>query len=201
VLTSDETGKFGAPNLNPGNYSVRVSRDGFDDVVAAVELKGTAELALSLTIAQQKTSVNVTEKNSAFANSDAGYRRLRDIGLGDTYRLENFTLNMDLGTFQFKSGTITFLALVDRVETGAIFVGQGHFTLQPADDINKRELLRRSGAASAEEDFSEAVFRFTGNQYVRFTEGLGARTEMPPEAAAAFARWKEKVRHRHEFPE
>jgi hypothetical protein len=201
VLTSDETGKFAAPNLNPGTYSVRVAKDGFDDLVKAVELKGTAELALSLTIAAQKTSVNVSEKNSAFANSDAGYRQLRDIGLGDTYRLENFTLNMDAGTFQFKSGTITFLALVDRLETGAIFVGQGHFTLQPADEINKREMQRRSGAASAEENFSEAVFRFTGNQYVRFTPELGGRTETPPEAAAAFARWKDKVRHRHEIPE
>jgi hypothetical protein len=201
VLTSDESGKFVAPNLNPGNYSVKAAKDGFDELVTAVELKGTAELALSLTIAAQKTTVNVSEKNSAFANSDALYRELRDLGLGQTYRVENFTLTMDAGTFQFKSGTITFLALVDRLETGAIFVGEGHFTLQPTDDINKREMLRRSGAPNAEEEFNEAVFRFTGNQYVRFTTALGARTETPPEAAAAFARWKEKVRHRHEIPE
>ena len=201
VLTSDETGKFAAPHLEPGRYSVRVVKDGFDDLVKVVELQGTSELALNLTIAEQKTSVNVSEKNSAFANSDAGYRQLRDMGLGDTYRLENFTLNMDAGVFQFKSGTITFLALVDRFETGAIFVGQGHFTLQPGDEINKREMLRRSGVSSAEEDFSEAVFRFTGNQYVRFTTELGGRTETPPEAAAAFARWKDKVRHRREIPE
>jgi hypothetical protein len=201
VLTSDEAGKFAAPNLNPESYSVRVSKDGFDDLVTAVDLKGTAEIALSLTIATQKTSVNVSEKNTAFLNSDPNYRQLRGIGLGDTYRLENFTLTMDAGTFQFKSGTITFLALVEHLETGAIFVGQGHFTLQPADDINKREMLRRSGAPNAEEDFSEAVFRFTGNQYVRFTSELGGRTGTPPEAAAAFARWKEKVRRRHEIPE
>ena len=201
VLTSDQTGKFAAPNLNPGSYSVRVVKDGFDELVKTVELEGTAELALNLTIAEQQSSVNVSEKNSAFANSDAGYRQLRDMGLGDTYRLENFTLNMDAGTFQFKSGTITFLALVDRFETGAIFVGQGHFTLQPGDELNKREMLRRIGAPSAEEDFNEAVFRFTGNQYVRFTTELGGRTETPPEAAAAFARWKEKVRHRREIPE
>src|SRR3984885_2968751 len=185
VLTSDETGKFAAPNLNPGSYSVRVVKDGFDDLVKTVELKRTLELALNLTIAEQKTSVHVSEKNSSFANSDAGYRQLRDMGLGDTYRLENFTLNMDAGTFQFKSGTITFLALVDRFETGAIFVGQGHFTPQPGDELNKREMLRRIGAPSAEEDFNEAVFRFTGNQYVRFTTELGGSTETRPEAAAA----------------
>jgi Peptidase family M1 domain/Carboxypeptidase regulatory-like domain len=201
LLTSDESGKFAAPNLAPGSYSVKVAKDGFDELVTVVELKGAAELALGLTIAAQKTSVNVSEKNTAFANSDAGYRQLREMGLGETYRVENFTLNMDIGTFQFKSGTITFLALVDRLETGAIFVGQGHFTLQPADDTNRREMLRRSGNPSAEEDFNEAVLRFTGNQYVRFTSALGARTETPPEAAAAFARWKEKVRQRREIPE
>ncbi len=201
VLASDESGKFAALNLNPGSYSVKVAKDGFDDLITTVELKGAANLPLNLTIAAQKTSVNVSEKNSAFANSDAVYRQLRDLGLGDTYRLENFTLNMDAGTFQFKSGTLTFLALVDRLETGAIFVGQGHFTLHPADEINQREMLRRSGAATAEEDFSEAVFRFTGNQYVRFLPSLGARTETPSEASAAFARWKDKVRHRHEIPE
>ena len=45
------------------------------------------------------------------------------------------------------------------------------------------------------------MFRFTGNQYVRFTTELGGRTETPPEAAAVFARWKDKVRHRREIPE
>lgn len=201
VLTSAESGKFAAPNLIPGNYSVRVSKEGFDDLIAPVELKGTAEFVLNLTIAAQKASINVSEKNTAFLNSDPGYRQLRDIGLGDTYRLETFTLSTDAGTFQFKSGTITFLALVERLETGAIFVGQGHFTLQPIDEINKREMLRRAGAPSAEEDFNEVVFRFTGNQYVQFTSALGARMETPPEAAAAFSRWKDKLRHRHEIPE
>jgi hypothetical protein len=201
VLVSDETGKFAAPNLNPGSYSVRVSKDGFDDLVTAVELKGTAALALNLTIAAQQTSVNVSEKNTAFLNSDSHYRQLRDIGLGDSYRLENFTMTTDAGTFLFKSGTITFLALVERLETGAIFVGQGHFTLQPPDDINKREMLRRAGALTAEEDFTEVVFRFAPNLYVKFTSALGPRTETPPEASAAFSRWKDKVRHRHELPE
>ena len=201
VLTSDETGKFAAPNLNPGKYSVRVVKEGFAELVTEVELKGTAELVLKLTIAEEKTQVVVAEKNTAFANTDAGYRALRDVGLGQSYRLENFTLTMDAGTFEFKSGTITFLAVVDGYETGAIFTGQGHFTLQPIDEINKREMVRRTGHPSAEEDFSEVVFRFTGNQYPRFTGALGAKTETPPEAAAAFQRWKEKMRHRHEIPE
>src|SRR2546423_333352 len=70
VLTSDESGRFAASNLTPAKYSVRVAKEGFDESVTAVDLRGTADLDLKLTIAGQQTSVNVTEKNLAFANSD-----------------------------------------------------------------------------------------------------------------------------------
>lgn len=200
-LTSDESGKFAAPNLGPGKYSVRVSKEGFDDLVAAVDLQGTTDLPLSLKITSQQTRINVTEKSSAFANSDVLYRQLRDAGLGDSYRCENFTLTVDVGTFHLKSGTITLLQLVNRFESGAIFVGQGHFTLKPLDAIDAREMVRRAGSPTAEEDFGEVVFRFSAGEYPQFAGALGARVETPPEAAAAFQHWKDRVRHRHETPE
>jgi hypothetical protein len=201
VLATDESGKFAAPNLSPGKYSVVVAKDGFDSLVTPVDLKGAADLQLSLTIAAQQTSVNVTEKNMAFANSDSMYRQLRDAGLGDTYRCENFTLRLDVGTFELKSGTFTLVGLVDKFVTGAIFVGQGHFTLKPVLEPDTRELARRTGGLTAEEDVSEVVFRFTPKEYPRFSAALGAKTQTPPEAGAAFQRWKEKVRKRHEIPE
>src|ERR1700723_2723549 len=33
ILTSDEFGKFTAPNLKPGRYSIRVAKDGFEELV------------------------------------------------------------------------------------------------------------------------------------------------------------------------
>jgi Peptidase family M1 domain/Carboxypeptidase regulatory-like domain len=201
VLTSDDSGKFAAPNLNAGKYSVRVAREGFDDLVTTVDLKGAAELPLSLTIAAQQTRVSVTEKSTGFANSDAAYRQLRDASLGETFRCENFTLAVDVGTFQLKSGTITLLAPINKYVTGAIFVGQGHFTLKPIAAADTREMIRRTGASTAEEDFTEVVFRFSGNQYPQFAGALGPKTSTSPEAAAAFQHWKDRVRHRHEIPE
>ncbi|HEY2545121.1 MAG TPA: M1 family aminopeptidase [Candidatus Acidoferrum sp.] len=201
VLTSDESGKFVAPNLTPGKYSVKVTKDGFDSVVTTVELSGTAEIAVSLKIAAQQTRVTVTEKSMAYANSDAIYRQLRDLGLGDTYRCENYSLILDVGTFQLKSGTITLLGPVNNMVTGAIFVGQGHFTLKPPPGLDTTELARRSGGPTAEEDFSDVVFRFTSKLYPRITAALSAKTETPAEASAAFQRWKDKVRHRNEVPE
>jgi len=201
VLTSDDSGKFTAPNLTPGKYSVRVATAGFDELVTTVDLQGAADLPLNLTIAAQQTSVTVTEKNTAFANSDAVYRQLRDVSLADTFLCENFTLTMDVGTFQLKSGTITLLSPVNKLVTGAVFVGHGHFTLKPIDQINAMEMIRRTGNPAAEEDFTEVVFRFTANQYSQFAGTLVTKTETPREAAAAFQHWKDRVRHRHEIPE
>jgi peptidase M1-like protein/carboxypeptidase family protein len=201
VLASDESGKFAAPNLSAGKYTVRVIKEGFDDVVTTVDLHGAAELPLSLTISAQRTRVNVSEKSTAFANSDPAYRQLRDIGLDKSYRCANFTLAMDVGTFEMKSGTITLLSLVNNVETGAVFVGQGHFTLKPVTAIDARELARRAGNPTAEEDFGDVVFRFTADGYEQLKAALGATTDTPPEAAAAFKDWKNRIRERHEIPD
>ncbi len=201
LLISDESGKFVAPNLRAGTYSLRVAKEGFDDLVTTVDLHGTADLPLNLTITAQQTSVTVNEKSSAFANSDAAYLQLRNDGLGDTFRCENFTLVMDVGTFELKTGTITFLGTVSKFQTGAIFVGQGHFTLKPFATLDTNEVVRRTGSPTAEEDFTEAVFRFSPDEFSLFAATLGTRADTPAEASTGFQHWKDKVRHRHELPE
>src|SRR5437660_232384 len=201
LLTSDDSGKFVAPNLSAGKYSVQVAKEGFDEVVSEVDLKGTADLALKLTIAAQQTSVTVNEKSTAFGNSDAAYRQLRDGGLGNSYRSENFTLAMDVGTFELKSGTITLLNPVNKFQTGAVFIGQGHFTLKPLTGIDTNEMVRRAGSPAAEEDFTEAVYRFSPDQYSQLAGTLATKADTPPDAANALQHWKDKVRHRHEVPE
>jgi len=201
VLSTNESGKFTVPDLKPGKYSVRVTRDGFEPLASAVELHGTSDLQFKLVIAEQITSVTITEKSLAFANSDSAYRQLRGVGFADTYVCENYKFNMDVGNFELKTGTLTFLAPVNGIVTGAIFVGEGHFTLKPIvrGDIN--EMQRRSGSPTAEEDFSRAVFRFTGRVYNQITASLVTKVATPPAAEEAFKHWKEKVRHRREVPE
>src|SRR5882724_4252188 len=201
LLTSDESGKFATPDLNAGKYSIRIAKEGFDDLVTTVDLHGTADLPFRLTIATQQTSVTVNEKSTAFANSDAAYRQLRNDGLGDTFLCENFTLPMDVGTFELKSGTITLLAPVNKFQTGAVFVGHGHFTLKPLSAPDTTEMVRRAGSPTAEEDFTEVVFRFSPDQFSQFAGVLGHKTDTPSGASTAFQHWKDKVRHRHEFPE
>ena len=198
ALESDGLGKFASPDLKPGTYSLRVVREGFEPLVKTVTLPGAGPLLLTLSIAKQQEVISVPGRNLAFANSDRVYRQFRDLGLGESFRVENFTFTSDVATFQLQKGTLTFLSPVDDVVTGAIFIGEGHFNLKPVIPLDARELSRRTGAAEVNEEFSEAVFRFTGEGRMKFLPGLGDRTDAGSEAAAVLKHWREKMRQRHE---
>lgn len=198
VLSSDGQGKFTSPDLKPETYSVRVTQDGFEPLVEIVNLQGAVQLQLTLAIAKQQVSVLVPGKSLAFANSDPWYRQLREIGLGQTFRVHNFNLIWDAATFQFQQGSITFLMPVNGVVTGAIFIGDGHFNLKPVLSLDARELSRRTGADEANEDFTEVVFRFSGRDHASFLPALGDRMDTPAQAGAAFNHWKERMRQRRE---
>jgi hypothetical protein len=200
VLSSDGLGKFVSPDLKPGTYSLRVVRDGFEPLLKTVDLQGPVQLQLTLIIAQQREVISVPGKSLAFANSDPVYRQLRSVGLGQTFRFDNFTLAADAATFQFQKGTLTFLSPVNGIVTGAIFIGEGHFNLKPVFPPDARELSRRTGAAEVNEDFTEAVFRFTGEVRLKFLPGLGDQTEPASEAPAVLYHWRERLRQRRERP-
>src|SRR5579863_5089897 len=200
VITSDANGNFASPDLKPGTYSVRVVQEGFEPLVKTVELQATVQLQLALVIAKQQVEISASGKSLAFASSDPVYRQLRSVGLGQTFRFDNFTLNCDAATFQFQKGTITFLSPVNGTVTGAIFLGEGHFNLKPVLPVDAHELNRRTGAAEFNEDFTEVVFRFTGQGRLPFLPGLGTQTEPSTEAPVVLRNWREKMRQRHERP-
>jgi peptidase M1-like protein/carboxypeptidase family protein len=200
VLSSDGLGKFTSPDLKPGKYVVRATRDGFEPRVETVELQGPVDLQLTLAILRPQVTVSVPGKSLAFANSDPVYRQLRGIGMGDTFRFDNFSLEWDVATFRFQKGTLTVLSPVNGIVTGAIFIGEGHFHLKPVTAPDGRELNRRTGADDVDEDFTEVVFRFAAEARMKFLPGMGDRTEPSAEAAAVFEHWREKLRKRREIP-
>jgi hypothetical protein len=90
------------------------------------------------------------------------------------------------------------LSPVNGVSTGAIFIGEGHFSLKPVTPIDARELNRRTGAAEVNEDFTEAVFRFAWDTRMKFLSGLRGQTENSSEAADVLKHWRERVRQRRD---
>ena len=199
IVLSDGLGKFSSPDLKAGKYSVRVTHDGFEPLIKAVDLGEQAvQLELVLAVEHEEVNVLVSEKAAAFANSDPLYRQLRGLGLGDSYQVENFSLTIDVGTLQFHKGTLTFLSPVNGAVTGVIFVGDATFHLKPVLALDAHELNRRMGADEVSEEFKQAVLRFSAAIYKNFEKGLGAKTETPPQAAEVFNHWKDRTRHRHQ---
>ena len=198
VLSSDGLSEFVSSDLKPGKYSLRVIREGFETLTKTLDLPGTLHLELTLAIAQQKVTIAVPGKSLAFANSDPLYRQLRGIGLGQTFRFDNCTLSWDVATLQFVKGTLTFLSPVDGVVSGAVFIGEGHFNLKAVTSLDARELSRRTGTEETNQDFTDVIFRFTGEIRLKFLSGIGGHVETPAEAGAIFDHWREKMRQRRE---
>jgi hypothetical protein len=201
ILTSDAQGHFVSPDLPPGNYGLRATAEGFDVLARSVELADTnLTLDLQLAVASTRQEVTVSGKGLQFANTDPVYRQLRTIGLGVTVAVEKFAFQNDVGRFFFDRGAITFLVPVNGVITGAIFIGQGHFSLRPFMPLDTRELVRRIKAESVEEDFTDIVFRFSPGAHALLLRGAKGEAATPPAAAAIFRNWQQKVRQRHEIP-
>jgi hypothetical protein len=200
VLSSNALGQFETPQLKPGTYSVRVTRDGFEPLVKTVELQTSTQVQLTLEVAKQQVTISVPGKSLAFLNSDPIYRELRKIGLGKTFRIDNFPLTCDAAKFRFDKGTLTFLAPVQGIVTGAIFIGDGHFNLKPVTPLDARELSRRTSSAEVNEDFTEVVFRFSADGRMPFFPGLGPETGPASEAASILDHWRERMRQRREHP-
>lgn len=198
IVSSDARGRFVSPDLKPGSYAVRAIQQGFEPLVKTVDLRGTADLELKLAVAKQHEEVTVSSKGRAYANTDPIYRQLRNVGLGQSFRFDDFTVELDVATFHFQKGTLTLLNPVNGVVTGAIYIGEGHLNGKPATVLDAIELKRRSGAAEFDENFSEVVFRFTGEEQQKFAPGLKEKVDTPGEAVSAFDHWKEKVRKTRE---
>ena len=101
------------------------------------------------------------------ANTDSTYQSLRNITLStESISVENAVLKRDAGTFTFQSGTICFLQPVNGKVTGAVFVGNGTFTLEPPTDGERRALsyLTKQPDKMTEE-FNELTLRFTDGTY------------------------------------
>src|SRR5258708_36285399 len=80
-------------------------------------------------------------------------------------------------------------------------VGAGPSRLTTAIPVTSEGRVRGSGKPPAEEDFTEVVFRFTPGLYPQVAAAFGPRVETQQQPTEDWKNWKNKVRHRHEYPE
>ena len=99
---------------------------------------------------------------AASPNADPTYQQLRRSQLSDvTLAVHDFVLRREAGTFTFHSGTFSMLAPVNGKITGAVFLGDGSFTVVPPSAAEQRSLSLLTKEARMEETFNELVLRFT----------------------------------------
>jgi len=95
-------------------------------------------------------------------NFNPEYQQLRHISLGtESSTVNNLVLKRDAGEFTFHSGTFTFFVPVNGKVTGAVFSGEGAFSMVPPIDVEKKSLSMLTRGPKIEETFSQVLLRFT----------------------------------------
>ena len=105
-------------------------------------------------------------------NSDPTYQQLRNLTVGgEAVSVSNFELKREGGTFHLHSGTVCFVNPVQGKITGAVFVGDGNFVLDPPSESERRSLRLLTKEDEFSEKFIQAVFRFTDSTYDEIKKG------------------------------
>lgn len=108
-------------------------------------------------------------------NSDPTYQQLRNLALsGEAVNVTSFELKRDAGTFHLQSGTVCFVTPVQGKVTGAVFVGDGNFVLDPPLESERQSLKLLTKENEFSEKFSQAVLRFTDSTYDDIKKGGSA---------------------------
>ena len=104
-------------------------------------------------------------------NSYPAYRALRNLALsGDAVTVNNLELKRDAGTFHLRSGVVCFVTPVESKVTGAVFIGDGNFILDPPEsERSMLKLLTKEDEFS--ENFSQMTLRFTDSTYEEIKKG------------------------------
>ncbi|MFV0388189.1 MAG: M1 family metallopeptidase [Pyrinomonadaceae bacterium] len=112
--------------------------------------------------------VTVTSKE---ANADPVYQELRNLSedkssFGGKYaEVKDLVLKKDQAQFTLKSGEIYFLKEAEGKRTGAVFLGDGKFTMQPPNLVEANMLRVFTDKTSVDEEFNELVMFFTDDTF------------------------------------
>ncbi len=115
------------------------------------------------------------------ANNDPIYVEFRDLSKNDSafggkYAVvNNLVIKKDQGQFTFKSGEIYFLKPVDGKRTGAVFIGDGEFFIQPPNLVEQQMVEYQTGKKVIKEPFKKLVMFFTDDTFEEIEKSPNAQ--------------------------
>jgi len=111
-------------------------------------------------------------------NRNAAYQQLRTLVAGDdVVSVTNLALERDAATFTFTRGDIAFYPAVNGRVTGAVFRGAGHLHIAPPSAEERHNLRILSHAEEFDEDFDQAVLRFTDQTAEELRKGASGKAQ------------------------
>ncbi len=181
TAVTDAKGQYKVAGLPAGTYTVVISATGFGSgrkEAVKVGEAGAVPVDFKLAIAAVEANVSVTA-GQLKPNTDPIYVTLRQQTRGDqdfvSYAsVNNVVLKREGATFTLKSGEIYFLAPVESRFTGAVFMGDGEFTIVPPTAIEKNSLKIFTATPELTEQFSTLVLRFTDKTFDQIKADPGA---------------------------
>jgi len=109
---------------------------------------------------------------------------------GRSMRVDGATLERAAFRFTFEQGMLHFLTTVDGRTVGAVFLGSGHYRLEPATEGERRHLALLSGDSQLEswsDSFDRLLLLFTDDTFEALSIDHPVVTASPdPRARAAF---------------
>ena len=126
----------------------------------------SSQVVIVVTSVFLPTTIGVAQNAAPGPNSDPSYQSLRNGTLGaEAITVSNLDLKRDAGTFHLRSGTVCFVAPVQGKITGAVFVGDGGFVLDPGIASERASLKLLTKEDEFSEKFDRMVLRFTDSTY------------------------------------
>ncbi|HEX3559993.1 MAG TPA: carboxypeptidase regulatory-like domain-containing protein [Pyrinomonadaceae bacterium] len=183
-VQTDAQGRYKIEGLPAGTYTVVVTSKGFKEArreQLGVEEGKTAALNFQLEIALVEGGTVEVKSGGMKPNEDPVYRQLRDQAdsaqdfAGEYAAVNNLVFKRDAATFTLRSGEVYFLPPVEGRVTGAVFVGDGEFSLTPPVEYEKHSLSLFTGEPSITEQLTKLTLRFTDKTYEEIKSSPQAR--------------------------
>ena len=114
---------------------------------------------------------------------------------GESSLVEGLVLKRDVATFTFKTGKVFFVAPVEGRVTGAVFLGDGEFQLNPVIEYEKRNLSILTKTPNLTDRFTRMTVRFTDSTYQEIKERFGVQSgAADPVAQSSFENTRNELR-------
>ena len=119
-------------------------------------------------------------------NANATYQQLRSLLPGaDVITINNLEVHRDAATFTFRRGDFAFFGDVNGKTTGAVFLGDGHLHITPPTAEERHNLAIVNKTEEFDEDFNQAVIRFTDGSAAELRKAATGKGEPDTEYAKA----------------